>query len=68
MTIKERIAQLEDENKSLRLINQITDKAKLKGFRVNEKRLKVHADAITYQEKNNCDYLTALKAVSDAIN
>lgn len=68
MTIKERIAQLEDENKSLRLINQITDKAKLKGFRVNENRLKVHADAITYQEKNNCDYLTALKAVGASIN
>ena len=64
MTIQERIAQLEAENKSLRLGIELNKSAKHAGFEIDQRKLKIHTDAICYQEQNNCDYQTALKAVS----
>ncbi len=64
MTTQERIAQLKAEIKSLKVGIEMNKSAKHRGWTIDQRKLKIHTDAICYQEQNNCDYQTALKAVS----
>lgn len=68
MNIQQRIKQLEEENKFLKVSIEFTEKSKRAGWSVNQDKLKMHTDALCYQEANKCDYVTALKAVGATLN
>ena len=60
MTIQERIAQLEAENKSLRVGIELNKPTKKVSGSVSQRNLKNLTNGISYQHQNNCAYLTII--------
>ncbi len=60
MTTQERIAQLEVENKSLRVGIELNKPIKKVSGSVSQRNLQNPTNGISYQHQNNCAYLTII--------